>query len=369
MTAPLAWNPSCSTTRRFRERRGAARGDRSSRRSAGLVFGRCGSDQRTRRVTASRLCAQPSRCRSSIPAHRTAVSGRSRTRGSTSAAIRPIAAHFATMLLVDLVYSHGDDWFVFPVAGRSGSIVTIRSLEVVDLFGRHYSSEARLADDSPRYPGLHPPADFSLFACKGLRPELLVLWPVAEAPLESAPLERVQFGTDEQSNLLWALERIVDCSRSPARRRRSRCRASSLSGACTRWRYDPREELRLRPRLGSRVRLAPLQARLGRGGRAGLLPMGPRRLFPAASTTDAASRGRGAEGGGPGRPRAPPHRGRRDGRRRHGTRASVAARARRPWTAGAVGAASAPRPSHASGTESSVSTLWSRSRRSREDRC
>ena len=83
----------------------------------------------------------------------------------------PDSAHFATMLLVDLVYSHGDDWFMFPVAGRSGSIVTIRSLEVVDSFGRHYSSEARLADNSPLYPGLHPPADFSLFLCKGLTPE------------------------------------------------------------------------------------------------------------------------------------------------------------------------------------------------------
>ena len=205
------------------------------------------------------------------------------------------------MLLVDLVYSHGDDWFMFPVAGRSGSIVTsdpsrssIRSAGI---------TPARPpSDNSPRYPGLRPPADFSLFACKGLRPKSLVLWPVAEAPLESAPLERVQFGMDEQSNLLWALERIINSSRSPARRRRSRCRASSLSGACTRWRYDPREELRLRPRLGSRVALAPLQARLGRGGRAGLLPMGPRRLFPPASTTHAASRGRGAEGGGPGGP-------------------------------------------------------------------
>ena len=122
----------------------------------------------------------------------------------------PDSAHFATMLLVDLVYSHGDDWFMFPVAGRSGSIVTIRSLEVVDSFGRHYSSEARLADNSPLYPGLHPPADFSLFLCKGLTPDSLVLWPMAEAPLESAPLERVQFGTDEQSNLLWALERVID---------------------------------------------------------------------------------------------------------------------------------------------------------------
>ncbi len=37
-----------------------------------------------------------------------------------------------------------------------------------------------------------------------------MLWHVAELPLESAPMERVQLGLDEQSNLLWAVERTVD---------------------------------------------------------------------------------------------------------------------------------------------------------------
>lgn len=114
----------------------------------------------------------------------------------------PDAAHFATMLLVDLVYSHGDDWFVFPVSGRVGQLVTLRTLSVTDSFGRTYSS-----DD---HEGLRAPEDFSIFKCDGLHDETLVLWPVAESPLESQPLERVQFGVDEHSNALWALERIVD---------------------------------------------------------------------------------------------------------------------------------------------------------------
>lgn len=37
-----------------------------------------------------------------------------------------------------------------------------------------------------------------------------MLWHVAELPLESVPIERVQFGLDEESNLLWAVERTVD---------------------------------------------------------------------------------------------------------------------------------------------------------------
>ena len=76
----------------------------------------------------------------------------------------PDAAHFATMLLVDLVYSHGDDWFVFPVSARVGRLLTLRSLQVTTR-----SKEAIRA--RPR--GLQAPDDFSLFKCDGLRDETL----------------------------------------------------------------------------------------------------------------------------------------------------------------------------------------------------
>ena len=123
----------------------------------------------------------------------------------------PDAAHFSTMLLVDLIYSHGDDWFLFPVTGKAGNILTIRRLKVTDSFGRSWASEVDGGDvETVEHAGLRPPEDFSLYACDGLAPHSLVLWPVAESPLESAPIERVQFGVDEHSNLLWALERIVD---------------------------------------------------------------------------------------------------------------------------------------------------------------
>lgn len=122
----------------------------------------------------------------------------------------PDTAHFATMLLVDLIYSHSDDWFLFPLTGKAGHIVTIRSLTVTDSFGKSYASTELTDVSEPRYPGLLPPTDFSIFETVGLDPASLVLWPVAESPIESAAIERVQFGTDEQSNALWALERVVD---------------------------------------------------------------------------------------------------------------------------------------------------------------
>lgn len=121
----------------------------------------------------------------------------------------PDSAHAATALLTDLIFSHSDDWFLFPVLASAGHLVAIESVQVRDSFGRTY--------DDVTWPGLRPPVDWTLFAVDaltagdpGLRPEELVLWHVAELPLEGAPVERVQFGLDEQSNLLWAVERIVD---------------------------------------------------------------------------------------------------------------------------------------------------------------
>ena len=121
----------------------------------------------------------------------------------------PDTAHFATMLLVDLVYSHGDDWFLFPMTGHAGHVVAARGLVVTDAFGLRYAE----AD----FPGLQPPDDWSLFACKGLPSNQLVLWSVAELPLEGLPLESVQFGIDEQMNWLWAVERVVDAREVEAR--------------------------------------------------------------------------------------------------------------------------------------------------------
>jgi len=117
----------------------------------------------------------------------------------------PDRAHFATMLLVDLIYSHGDDWFLMPVTARAGGVVQLQEVKVYDSFNIEYSSE------NPQYEmGLSPPKDWSLFKTTGLESGQLLLWNVVEAPIQSTPLERVQFGVDEASNLVWAIERIID---------------------------------------------------------------------------------------------------------------------------------------------------------------
>lgn len=122
----------------------------------------------------------------------------------------PDSAHTATAVLTELLLSHSGDWFLLPVLAKAGHVVAVEDVVVRDCFDRTYADTA--------YAGLQPPSGWSLFANDplvpgdggGLAAEELVLWHVAELPLESAPVERVQLGRDEQSNVLWAVERTVD---------------------------------------------------------------------------------------------------------------------------------------------------------------
>jgi hypothetical protein len=109
----------------------------------------------------------------------------------------PDRSHFATMLLIDLVVSHSDDWFTFPVPGESGTILRLHDVHVRDSFGDEWE--------------LSPPSDgWTLFQVEGLDGGSLLLWPTVTSPLAGDPLEEVVLGTDEDSNLLVAVERRLE---------------------------------------------------------------------------------------------------------------------------------------------------------------
>jgi len=109
----------------------------------------------------------------------------------------PDSSHFATTLLIELISTHGDDWFLFPVDARVGHVLTLPAVTVTDSFGDTYPVE--------------PPADpWWLFRTAGLDAHSLVVWLRALTPVEGLPVEDVLVGLDEYSNLLWAVERRVD---------------------------------------------------------------------------------------------------------------------------------------------------------------
>ncbi len=120
-------------------------------------------------------------------------------------AYAPDPAHISTAMLTELIFSHSDDWFLFPVTAHAGHVAEMLDLKIIDAFGREYSST-----EAEWQKGLRPPENWYLFNTAGLPDAALVLWHVAELPLESNVIERVQFGMDEQANLLWAVERVVD---------------------------------------------------------------------------------------------------------------------------------------------------------------
>lgn len=109
----------------------------------------------------------------------------------------PDRTHFATLLMIELVTLHADDWFGFPITMNAGHVLVMESATVVDSFGDRYALSA-------------PSDDWSLYATRGLSPTSLVTFAGGTRALGGPPLERVDVFVDEDANLAWAVERILD---------------------------------------------------------------------------------------------------------------------------------------------------------------
>ena len=122
----------------------------------------------------------------------------------------PDRSHFATMLLLDVVLEHPDDWFTFPVrpvfgpesdSPTSGVLVTLGDVTVRDSFDESWSLTA---------PPASGPGAWSLFHSTGLAESQLLVWPVAIAPHSGPVLDEILIGVDEDANLAWAVELRAD---------------------------------------------------------------------------------------------------------------------------------------------------------------
>jgi hypothetical protein len=107
----------------------------------------------------------------------------------------PDRSGLATLVLVDLIVNHSDDWYTISLPVTAGTISTLEDVTVIDSFG-------------DRWP-LRPPEDWSLFATQGLTSSSLVVWATAPAPLAGPVVDGVLFGMDEDANLIWAVEQVV----------------------------------------------------------------------------------------------------------------------------------------------------------------
>ena len=129
-------------------------------------------------------------------------------------AFTPDRTHVPTMLLVDLVAGHGDEWFTFPVppprdpAAGVGVLITVHRAQVRDSFDQWWPLEVPPSRGDPVAAG--GPAPWSLFRTTGLDRASLVLWPTAVTPIHGPVLDEALLGVDEDANLLWAVELRAD---------------------------------------------------------------------------------------------------------------------------------------------------------------
>lgn len=112
----------------------------------------------------------------------------------------PDRSHFATLLLIDLVSSHADDWFLVPIDTKTpglGHLLTIETIQVMDSFGETYR--------------LDPPGKgWTLFEVDGLGTAWsLPLLPTVSSPLIGSPLDEVEVTLDDDANLVWAREHRI----------------------------------------------------------------------------------------------------------------------------------------------------------------
>lgn len=106
------------------------------------------------------------------------------------------------LLLTEFALVSSGDWFVVTLDLKRGALTRVTQLAVLDAFGQWVSIEPA-----------HTPGKWSAFgmSCKSgeVQPNLLFVPPPRQLPQESAPLEEVQLGRDEEQNLALAAEETI----------------------------------------------------------------------------------------------------------------------------------------------------------------
>lgn len=125
----------------------------------------------------------------------------------------PDRSHLGSMVMLDVVLAHSDDWFWFPVPSplplpnggapmpSVGVVVTLEQTIVRDSFDGEWALTP---------PPVEGPGSWSLFHTAGLAASSLVVWPVAVAPHAGPLLDDVLIGVDEDANAAWGVELRAD---------------------------------------------------------------------------------------------------------------------------------------------------------------
>ena len=84
-------------------------------------------------------------------------------------AVAPHRTRLASLMLIHITASHGDDWFTAPLVSPTGTLVTVTQMQVEDVMGLTVKDI--------------PAADWSLYQLSGRKPSELLVWPTVANPL------------------------------------------------------------------------------------------------------------------------------------------------------------------------------------------
>ncbi|HEX6886540.1 MAG TPA: hypothetical protein VF143_00425 [Candidatus Nanopelagicales bacterium] len=127
------------------------------------------------------------------------------------AAIKPASTDLAQVLLVETLSSYGNDWFVIGVELPVGRLVQSASLVVTDTFGVRTLLQPAGALTSGRWGLFRHAMPVEDDEAEGVPiSNLLYLAPRVAQPLIGPVVEQITLTRDEQSNVGWAIEQLVE---------------------------------------------------------------------------------------------------------------------------------------------------------------
>jgi hypothetical protein len=114
----------------------------------------------------------------------------------------------ATAVVLEFALVQSPDWFVVPVELDAGGLVRVRSLTVTDTFNERQRIRHASAVDGRDGPWRL----FTLSAEPGAEPDdaTFLLAPAVVGAFTGDPIEDLMLLRDEQANLAWAVERLVE---------------------------------------------------------------------------------------------------------------------------------------------------------------
>ncbi len=126
-------------------------------------------------------------------------------------------ADLARLAVAEFATVYNDDWFVVPVRVQRSSLVRVEELTIIDTFGeKHTIRPASLIDSRRDAESSDETRAWRFFELDGdphhaqKRAPWLLVPPSLASTLHGPQLERVALARDEDANLAWAIERIVE---------------------------------------------------------------------------------------------------------------------------------------------------------------